>query len=378
MVQLPDAAIGTAVGVLIYSFICLFTSCLVIWLTFQHREWSSYVAGLAYFSTLATTCSIIQQFHTMVSWNDIMEERFWYAKEHIESPELTLTNVSLGVDRVLFYIQYYCYNVEGFLVMFWYYTALAWTLVQSIYRLDDKPKVKKAFKIANRGGKAFAVFFPVIIISSLQALTNNRAVFPILARQPLMCSVGLGVLAIIAILFRYIQSRLKLQQFHVGYGISQSGGTMSDAANSSTLSSNHQAPKKKSMYDRWLVTRFMIGFFIMSLFELSIVMFARNAEDNLRLQVKNDAPNTSAERAINDFRFFIPGVTASLLVFLVFGTTKPFLAYMRQCLFGKNKKRGADVHIESAARQNRETKTSMSKGIELVSPKRAHYSNLDD
>jgi hypothetical protein len=63
------------------------------------------VAFLAYFTTLATTCSIIQQIHIILYWNDIMTERFWYARAHGDSAELTLTNVSLGLDRVLFYIR---------------------------------------------------------------------------------------------------------------------------------------------------------------------------------------------------------------------------------------------------------------------------------
>lgn len=41
MAQLPEEAIGTFVGVLIYSFICLLSSLLVVWLTFRHREWTS-------------------------------------------------------------------------------------------------------------------------------------------------------------------------------------------------------------------------------------------------------------------------------------------------------------------------------------------------
>lgn len=46
-----------------------------------------------------------------------MIERFYYARAHADSPELTLTGISLGVDRVLFYIRKtalvvaYCFRV---------------------------------------------------------------------------------------------------------------------------------------------------------------------------------------------------------------------------------------------------------------------------
>jgi hypothetical protein len=66
---------------------------------------NSDVACLGYFTSLATICSIIQQIHVMMFWDDLMEERFYYARAHSDSPELTLTGISLGLDRVLFYIR---------------------------------------------------------------------------------------------------------------------------------------------------------------------------------------------------------------------------------------------------------------------------------
>lgn len=41
VVQLPDGAIGTAVGVQIYSYFCLLCSCLMILLVWKHRERTS-------------------------------------------------------------------------------------------------------------------------------------------------------------------------------------------------------------------------------------------------------------------------------------------------------------------------------------------------
>jgi hypothetical protein len=38
MAQIPDGAAGVAAGVMVYSFICLLGSSMVIWLTWMHME----------------------------------------------------------------------------------------------------------------------------------------------------------------------------------------------------------------------------------------------------------------------------------------------------------------------------------------------------
>src|SRR5687768_17038111 len=79
-----------------------------------------------------------------------------------------------------------------------------------------------------------------------------------------MWSVGIGCVTIIAILFRYIQSRMRLQKFNVTYANSQSLGTQNDTAGDTPASLNRKPViSKKNIYDRWLVTRFTIAFFIL-------------------------------------------------------------------------------------------------------------------
>lgn len=83
--------------------------------TFPHQD----VAMLAFFTSLGTTASIIQQFHTIIDWNDIKLAQFANQQANADDPELAITGGSLGLDLVLFYIQFYCYNVEALLVLFW-------------------------------------------------------------------------------------------------------------------------------------------------------------------------------------------------------------------------------------------------------------------
>lgn len=88
MSQLPDGTLGDAVGVLIFTFICLFTNILLLWLFwisneqlgcefslilipipnhiyyFQTNRYSSIdIALVGYFALLCTLSSIIQQIY---------------------------------------------------------------------------------------------------------------------------------------------------------------------------------------------------------------------------------------------------------------------------------------------------------------------------
>lgn len=117
------------------------------------------------------------------------------------------------------------------------------------------------------------------------------------------------------------------------------------------------------------------------MFELSIVLFSKTVRSNLDSEHADDKPDLSAEKAMNDFRFFAPGVTASLLTFLVFGTTKPFIKYMRECIFGPPKQSASNVEYydEPSAVFGNSSKASFVKGgIELVSPTRAYYTSMGD
>jgi hypothetical protein len=78
------------------------------------------VAMLGFFASLHTTASIVQQIHTIVRWRDIKTEQHANIVANAGDPELNITGASTGLDLVLFYIQYYAYNVEALLVLFWY------------------------------------------------------------------------------------------------------------------------------------------------------------------------------------------------------------------------------------------------------------------
>lgn len=86
-----------------------------------------------------------------------------------------------------------------------------------------------------------------------------------------------------------------------------------------------------SIYDRWLLVRFTIAFIVLSAYEVVTILF----QVSFFLGTKDataigNAPDLSVARAISDSLVYIPGVTSGLLVFVVFGTTRPFRRTMYQ------------------------------------------------
>jgi hypothetical protein len=151
---------------------------------------------------------------------------------------------------------------------------------------------------------------------------------------------------LIAILVKYIQTRRQLLSWNVKYGYSSSR-----TATGSTIivdTTTVQEPRR-SIYDRWLVLRFSIGFFTLGwvrtlahgapslndthisdsrLFQLLTIMFEILSVNHNSADALRDAPDLSVERLRTDFLLFMPGVSASLLNFIVFGTTKTFREYI--------------------------------------------------
>lgn len=63
------------------------------------------VAFIAYFTLLATTSSIIQQFYDYVWWRDIMEEQFLHGQEDPYDAEVQYQNEIFGLKLALSYVR---------------------------------------------------------------------------------------------------------------------------------------------------------------------------------------------------------------------------------------------------------------------------------
>jgi len=64
-----------------------------------------------------------------------------------------------------------------------------------------------------------------------------------------------------------------------------------------------------------------------SIFEVAIIIFSIFQVRSSERLVSSGAPNFEIGAAISEIMFFVPGVTTSLVVYLVFGTTKSFKQY---------------------------------------------------
>ncbi|KAK4041900.1 hypothetical protein C8A01DRAFT_34006 [Parachaetomium inaequale] len=316
-VQLPPEVLGVAVVVLVYSLICLFSGCFLVWLVWVHEERKSYVAMLGFFVTLHTLASVIQQIHTIVWWRDIKIDQWKNTVANAGDPELNITGASTGLDLVLFYIQYYCYNVESLLVFFW-----AVELANSIFQL----RITRMYRFhASLVAKATAAILPIaqMMLLRFSGARKSRTGFMALASTIMLGCFAAGTLVLLAILARYLHSRITLASWNVRYinnNPSTSGGTNGTRSG--------RARPKRTIYDKWLVLRFSVAFAALSLFQIVVITFQlRAASANDRANVPAE-PDLSPGRARGDFGLFAPAPTAVLFAFLVFGTTRTFREYM--------------------------------------------------
>jgi hypothetical protein len=70
-----------------------------------------------------------------------------------------------------------------------------------------------------------------------------------------------GTLMLFAILARYVHSRLTLASWNVGYGQATSGpGNTYGSTGAARTAGTPRPPKRKNIYDKWLVLRFSVAF----------------------------------------------------------------------------------------------------------------------
>ncbi|KAK0390003.1 hypothetical protein NLU13_3576 [Sarocladium strictum] len=355
MSGIPAGAVGTVVGVLVYCCICFITSITMIWLSWTHDERTSYVAMLSYFATISIAFSLIQQIHDLATYQHLVQKQFENAKAHPDNPEIVIANGSTGFSLVMYYIQYYCYNVEAMCVMFW-----AAYLAQSVYGLSAQSRLKVMLRRINDGGKIFAMLFPLttILLLRVPQIQNHFVVFILIADLPLMLSLLFGCILMVMIVGRYVHTRRKFLIWSEQVGNSQSNigtssydHTVTTASKTNVTSSmpNAGGRRSRNMWDRWLLVRFTIAFLCLSIFEVTNTLFQIMSVTNADRDAQSTTPDFSAARAKRTWVFFMPGVTPGLFIFVVFGTTTTLRKYMYQKLVPKRWQRRHREEREAAA-----------------------------
>ncbi|KAH9886353.1 hypothetical protein F4778DRAFT_477973 [Xylariomycetidae sp. FL2044] len=318
--QLPAGAEGAAAVVLTYSSISWICSALMAWLTWVHHERLSYVAIIAYWSLLSTTASITQQIHDITWWRDIMIEQFSRTANFADNPEIAIASGSYGMDLVLYYIQYYTYNLEAMCVMFW-----AFELAQSLYGWDANPRWRTKLRRINKTGKFISMLLPLTTILLLRApvIQHSFVVFIILADLPLMLSLTIGSITMVAILCRYIRSRKKFSDWTPPNATSNTSATGESAPSPSSIQTGPKSTRSKQqgIYDRWLMVRFTCAFVVLGTFDITNTLFQLTATNNNKKDVNSDTADLSLGRANSVLFLFMPGVTPGVFLFIIFGTT---------------------------------------------------------
>ncbi|EJT74721.1 hypothetical protein GGTG_08559 [Gaeumannomyces tritici R3-111a-1] len=315
-VQIDQGILGVAVGVLVYSFICLSAGLLMIVLVWARQERTSYVACLSFLTSISTTASIIQQFHTIVDWENIAMAKFDRVLADPRNPELSISGASVGVDLVLFYIQYYSYNAMAMMTLFW-----AFELAASVFKWTDL-RGKRSSLIC----KTTAFLLPALQmgILRLRATQKIEALFYIIANIIMAISLSSGAVLLMLILFKYIRVRMAFMSWHVGYG--EASSPTSQATDLSRSLPVTVAPRQ-SIHDNWLMVRFTIAFVALAIFEVLTIHF-ETVTSAANANIAAGTPDLSADALKQVVLLFMPGVSASLLVFVVFGTTKTLREYM--------------------------------------------------
>ncbi|KAK7946677.1 uncharacterized protein PG986_010998 [Apiospora aurea] len=316
--QLPHEVRGIATGVLLFSFAGLVCSLLFVWLTWTHRERTSHVALIGYLLLASTATAVVTQLHTFVSWEDVATAQWEEAVAHPKSPEQIISNGAVWIDLGLWYFRQYAFSASAMLVLFW-----AVALLQSIHGWTEKPQIKVTLDRINAAGKGTSIVLPIITICLLQVKSVQKSVvaFMFLANVVLMISLAGGCGFMLAILLRYIRSRRQLLGWDVQYGAAS--GSFGFSASRSQSQGQKRRGASRGTYDRWLMTRFSIAFVILSIFELSNMLFQFAGMQNSNKDALRSSPDISVERAKETAVLF-----PSFLIFIVFGTTAPFRKHM--------------------------------------------------
>ncbi|TLS29368.1 hypothetical protein PpBr36_00942 [Pyricularia pennisetigena] len=314
-VQCPPEALGVAAVVLVYTFFCLCCSIGMFVLMWVQHERTSYISIMSVTTAVATIASMIQQAHTIINWRDIKIAQFTREETEAWNPELSVTGSTEGLDLILFYIQFFCYNAEAILLVCW-----AAELTQSVFKVSwTRLQPRKGSLVA----KANALILPAVQIALLRAdsIQHQKVVFFLIASMIMATSLSLGAVLLAIILVKYVHTKVSSSDWRVGYAGLSSNSTKDDIKLDPIV-------HKHNTYDRWLVVRFSLAFLATGAFEFITIMFQTTWAARIAVTHENREADLSSDKAKLDFYLFIPGVSAGLLLFVVFGTTKVSRDYM--------------------------------------------------
>ncbi|KAK0988258.1 hypothetical protein LTS01_009242, partial [Friedmanniomyces endolithicus] len=237
---------------------------------------------------VSSVASIIQQIYYACAWRTIKETAWEQAKASADLPSIAFGPLSTGLNLALFEIQYICYSINALLVLGW-----AVVLAKGVYnlRLQRFTRWEEAISTTY---KVVAFVLPPVLIGISFAVKRDLDANLALNMVPIMGSFAVGGILIIATSIHYIRTR-------------------------------RQPRSAKIQINKVLLLRFSIAFFVLAAFEVTVVGFAFTRTRSTSYLASQAQPDYSTSTATTDTALFIPGVTQSLVAFLLFGTTAHFL-----------------------------------------------------
>ncbi|KAI0206794.1 hypothetical protein F4808DRAFT_7660 [Astrocystis sublimbata] len=341
MSQLPDGTLGDAVGVLIFTFICLITNTLLIWLFWINNERWSYIALVGYFALLCTLSSIIQQIYNYTLWNDLAWQQLYYIKANYKNADVIFNNGNFGFMRALAIIRLFCYIVESSYL-------LAYCVLVTLTMCNFWAQRREAERMFAIFGRIAPIALATITIGLLQtpAVQSSFAAYMVIANVQSVSSCAISIVLLSFVIRQYIMSKLawrrlstrgesgslwsRLRNNTIGSSNGTNGsnnGTKDQAPNTPTVAPAFTA--RGTVFDNnWVVVRLTIAVAFISVFIVANIATHLPQADDVARDAKADAPDLGPERASSNIIGYIFGVTPGLTIWIVFGLTRDFRKIM--------------------------------------------------
>ncbi|KAI0431231.1 hypothetical protein F5Y09DRAFT_305508 [Xylaria sp. FL1042] len=341
MSQLPEGTLGDAVGVLIFTFICLITNILLLWLYWISNERLGYITLVGYFALLCTISSIIQQIYNYTLWTDLLWAQLYYIKANYKNADVIFNNGNFGFMRVLAVIRLFCYIVESS-----YLLAYCIQVTTKTYNFwATRQKGERIYAVV---GRVAPIVLAAITIGLLQtaAVQSSFTAYMIVANTQSVLSCSISIVLLSIIMRQYIQAKLAWKRVQPDDDRSiwsrlinsnnYSNNNSNASSNNSNASSSKSYPPISPVYaaqgaifdDNWVVIRLSIAVILISAFIVANVATHLPQRDDVERDAKADAPDLGPDRARSNIIGYIYGVTPGLAIWIVFGLTRDFRQIM--------------------------------------------------
>ncbi|KAI0183688.1 hypothetical protein EV127DRAFT_446320 [Xylaria flabelliformis] len=328
MSQLPEGTLGDAVGVLIFTFICLITNILLLWLFWINSERFSYIALVGYFALLCTTSSIIQQIYNYSLWNDLAWAQLRYIKANYKNADVIFNNGNFGFMRVLAIIRVFCYIVESS-----YLLAYCVRVTMTMYNFWGTRR--GAERISAIIGRVAPIILAATTIGLLQtpAVQSNFTAYMFVANVQSVTSCAISIVLLSIVIRQYVMSKLAWRRVQTTgesanfWSRLRSGSSSNSSKDQSAISPTVSpvfAAQGTIFDDNWVVVRLSIAVVLISAFIVANIVTHLPQADDVARDAKAEAPDLGPERARSNIIGYIFGVTPGLAIWIVFGLTRDF------------------------------------------------------